>query len=76
MLSYILRVYGNKRDGNATKEIQIQSKKYRAIANIKLFGVQIHDMFGTHHTKMMFLRYDCGLRVVIHSANLIARDWD
>jgi tyrosyl-DNA phosphodiesterase-1 len=53
--------------------MQIQSNKYR---NIKLFGAQIHDMFGTHHTKMMFLRYDCGLRVVIHTANLIARDWD
>lgn len=48
-------------------------------------------MFGTHHryiiinvlyyyvgliSKMMFLLYKEGLRVVIHTANLIHKDWD
>ena len=48
-------------------------------------------MFGTHHryiiynvlyyyigviSKMMFLLYKEGLRVVIHTANLIDKDWD
>ncbi|KAK2541154.1 Tdp1 [Columba guinea] len=31
--------------------------------------------FGTHHTKMMLLLYEEGLRVVIHTSNLIAEDW-
>jgi len=68
----LLIVYGSKRDGIATKEMQNQTNKYPFI---KLFGAQIFDMFGTHHTKMMILRYDNGLRVCIHSANLIERDW-
>ncbi|CAI8048387.1 Tyrosyl-DNA phosphodiesterase 1 [Geodia barretti] len=33
-------------------------------------------MFGTHHSKMMLLAYREGLRVVIHTANLIPKDWD
>jgi tyrosyl-DNA phosphodiesterase-1 len=33
-------------------------------------------MFGTHHTKMMILfRHDDTTQVIIHTANLIARDW-
>jgi tyrosyl-DNA phosphodiesterase-1 len=31
--------------------------------------------YGTHHTKMMLLFYKDGLKVVIHTANLIPRDW-
>ncbi|KAG8126409.1 hypothetical protein E2320_021549 [Naja naja] len=31
--------------------------------------------FGTHHTKMMLLNYEEGLRVVIHTSNLIDDDW-
>ncbi|KAK2503474.1 hypothetical protein MC885_011121 [Smutsia gigantea] len=31
--------------------------------------------FGTHHTKMMLLLYEEGLRVVIHTSNLIHEDW-
>eukprot|EP00045_Choanoeca_perplexa_P014371 m.168753 g.168753 ORF g.168753 m.168753 type:complete len:529 (-) comp16656_c0_seq3:84-1670(-) len=31
--------------------------------------------YGTHHTKMMLLFYKQGLRVVVHTANLIHRDW-
>ena len=33
--------------------------------------------YGTHHTKMMLLVYeDGGLRVVVHTANLIPSDWE
>ncbi|XP_041353017.1 tyrosyl-DNA phosphodiesterase 1-like isoform X2 [Gigantopelta aegis] len=33
------------------------------------------EMYGTHHSKMMFLLYDNGMRVVIHTANLVEGDW-
>jgi tyrosyl-DNA phosphodiesterase 1 len=34
------------------------------------------EMFGTHHSKMMILiRHDDTAQVVIHTANMIARDW-
>ena len=33
--------------------------------------------YGTHHTKMMLLTYeDGGLRVVVHTANLVPGDWE
>ena len=31
--------------------------------------------FGTHHTKMMIMKYDEGIRIVIHTANLTSDDW-
>ena len=37
---------------------------------------RIEIPYGTHHTKMMMLLYNEGMRVVIHTANLIERDWD
>lgn len=34
------------------------------------------EMFGTHHSKMLILlRHDGTAQVVIHTANMIARDW-
>ncbi|KAG6554736.1 hypothetical protein Mapa_003755 [Marchantia paleacea] len=32
--------------------------------------------FGTHHSKAMLLVYGTGLRVVVHTANLIHGDWN
>jgi len=33
--------------------------------------------YGTHHTKMMLLTYeDGGVRVVVHTANLVPGDWE
>ncbi|AES78905.2 putative phosphodiesterase I [Medicago truncatula] len=32
--------------------------------------------FGTHHSKAMFLVYPRGVRVIIHTANLIYVDWN
>lgn len=32
-------------------------------------------MYGTHHTKMMILHYENGLRVIIHTSNLVEKDW-
>jgi tyrosyl-DNA phosphodiesterase-1 len=32
--------------------------------------------FGTHHSKAMLLVYPQGIRVVVHTANLIHVDWN
>uniref|UniRef100_A0A7I3ZYA7 PNK FHA domain-containing protein n=1 Tax=Physcomitrium patens TaxID=3218 RepID=A0A7I3ZYA7_PHYPA len=32
--------------------------------------------YGTHHTKAMFLLYPTGIRIVVHTANLIYIDWN
>lgn len=53
-------------------ELQEETKKYK---NIELAFARLMDAFGTHHTKMMFLRYTDSLRVVILTANMIERDW-
>ncbi|KAK3850056.1 hypothetical protein Pcinc_043216 [Petrolisthes cinctipes] len=37
--------------------------------------VNIPFQYGTHHTKMMLLQYKDGLRVVVHTANLVPDDW-
>lgn len=42
---------------------------------IELCPARLTIPFGTHHTKMMFLLYETGLRIVIHTANLILQDW-
>lgn len=42
--------------------------------NIKTCKVDLPP-YGTHHTKMMLLRYHEGLRIVIHTCNLVAKDW-
>ncbi|XP_068238033.1 probable tyrosyl-DNA phosphodiesterase [Palaemon carinicauda] len=38
--------------------------------------VNLPFQYGTHHTKMMLLQYTNGLRVVIHTANLVPDDWE
>ncbi|XP_033639145.1 tyrosyl-DNA phosphodiesterase 1-like [Asterias rubens] len=43
--------------------------------NIKLCQAKLDIMYGTHHTKMMLLLYTNGMRVVIHTANIINQDW-
>lgn len=63
-------VHQNKPDTNA---YLVQDTK--VYPQIKLIRAPLPDAYGTHHTKMMFLRYTDGFRVVIHTANLIERDW-
>ncbi|KAL5385615.1 hypothetical protein DPSP01_004728 [Paraphaeosphaeria sporulosa] len=44
--------------------------------NIQLIPAYMPDPFGTHHTKMIILfRHDDFAQVVIHTANMIERDW-
>ncbi|EXF78064.1 tyrosyl-DNA phosphodiesterase [Colletotrichum fioriniae PJ7] len=47
-----------------------------AYPNVELHGAFMPEMFGTHHTKMMVLtRHDDSAQVIIHTANMIAKDW-
>ncbi|RCI09508.1 hypothetical protein L249_4087 [Ophiocordyceps polyrhachis-furcata BCC 54312] len=44
--------------------------------NVRLHVAPMPEMFGTHHSKMMVLfRRDDTAQVVIHTANMIAKDW-
>ncbi|XP_076777540.1 tyrosyl-DNA phosphodiesterase 1 isoform X2 [Arvicanthis niloticus] len=66
----ILLVHGDKREAKA--DLHAQAKPY---ANISFCQAKLDIAFGTHHTKMMLLLYEEGLRVVIHTSNLIREDW-
>lgn len=53
--------------------LQEQAGSYK---NVTLHCAFMPEMFGTHHSKMMILiRHDDTAQVVIHTANMIARDW-
>ena len=52
--------------------IEAEAMKY---TNIDLVHAKLPIPYGTHHTKMMFLLYSNGFKVVIHTANLIESDW-
>ncbi|XP_064403592.1 tyrosyl-DNA phosphodiesterase 1-like isoform X2 [Halichondria panicea] len=67
----MLIVYGDQRE--TTLQLRRDAKLF---PNITLFPARLEIMFGTHHSKMMFLRYKSGMRVIVHTANLIAKDWD
>ncbi|RYP48901.1 hypothetical protein DL768_005263 [Monosporascus sp. mg162] len=44
--------------------------------NVKLHTAFMPEMFGTHHSKMLILiRHDDTAQVIIHTANMIAKDW-
>lgn len=45
--------------------------------NLKLIEAYIPDMYGSHHTKAMLLFFKSGTcRVVIHTSNMLERDWN
>ncbi|VTJ64807.1 Hypothetical predicted protein [Marmota monax] len=66
----ILLVHGDKREAKA--HLHAQAKPYE---NVSFCQAKLDIAFGTHHTKMMLLLYEEGLRVVIHTSNLIHEDW-
>lgn len=52
---------------------QEQAKAYK---NVTLHCAFMPEIFGTHHSKMLILvRHDDTAQVIIHTANMIARDW-
>ncbi|KAK4178177.1 putative tyrosyl-DNA phosphodiesterase [Triangularia setosa] len=45
-------------------------------SNVTLHAAFLPEMFGTHHSKMfILLRHDDTAQIIIHTANLIIRDW-
>ena len=45
--------------------------------NVRSVTAYMPDPFGTHHTKMMVVfRYDDLAQVIIHTANMIPKDWN
>ncbi|KAI9106231.1 tyrosyl-DNA phosphodiesterase 1-like protein [Phlyctochytrium arcticum] len=59
---------GSSRDG-----LRNEAKEF---PNVKIITPDLPIPFGTHHTKAMILFYKNGtLRVIIHTANMISRDW-
>uniref|UniRef100_A0A8C6V650 Tyrosyl-DNA phosphodiesterase 1 n=1 Tax=Naja naja TaxID=35670 RepID=A0A8C6V650_NAJNA len=66
----LLIVHGEKRESKAV--LHEDAHPYK---NVRLCQAKLDIAFGTHHTKMMLLNYEEGLRVVIHTSNLIDDDW-
>ncbi|KAG9481782.1 hypothetical protein GDO78_010809 [Eleutherodactylus coqui] len=66
----LLIVHGEKRESKT--RLHEAAHPYE---NIQLCQARLDMAFGTHHTKMMLLLYEEGLRVVIHTSNLIHDDW-
>ncbi|XP_065882346.1 tyrosyl-DNA phosphodiesterase 1-like [Dysidea avara] len=66
----LLLVHGDQRE--ALAKLRCEADPF---PQVKLMQARLEIMYGTHHSKMMLLAYEDGLRVVIHTANLIARDW-
>ncbi|KAG8189466.1 hypothetical protein JTE90_018119 [Oedothorax gibbosus] len=64
-------VHGEKRENKN----QLESSGSR-FHNITFCKAKLEIPFGTHHTKMMFLLYKEGFRIVIHTSNIIENDWD
>lgn len=54
---------------------QCVDDSYRPPENVSVHTVRMPFAFGVHHTKLMVLQYTEGLRVVVHTANLIEPDW-
>ncbi|CAL1541640.1 unnamed protein product [Lymnaea stagnalis] len=66
----LLLVHGEQ--GRQELDIKAEADPF---SNVSLCRAPLDIPYGTHHTKMMFLLYETGLRVVIHTANLISNDW-
>ncbi|XP_010240926.1 PREDICTED: tyrosyl-DNA phosphodiesterase 1 isoform X2 [Nelumbo nucifera] len=54
----------------------VDHMKRKKPPNWSLHKPSLPISFGTHHSKAMFLVYPRGVRIVIHTANLIYVDWN
>jgi tyrosyl-DNA phosphodiesterase-1 len=62
-----------KSDDACRLRLQEQAQVY---SNVQLIAAHMPEPFGTHHSKMMVvLRHDDAAQVVIHTANMIPKDW-
>jgi tyrosyl-DNA phosphodiesterase-1 len=72
-LQYISKLYSNI---NFVKvKFHFTDNLFYRINNDLGIKAKLDSSYGTHHTKMMLLLYKSGMRVVIHTANLIEHDW-
>ncbi|KAJ8901520.1 hypothetical protein NDN08_007364 [Rhodosorus marinus] len=44
-------------------------------SRIKMHKPFLPIPYGTHHTKLILFFYEQGLRVIVHTANMVASDW-
>ncbi|KAI1360487.1 tyrosyl-DNA phosphodiesterase [Xylaria arbuscula] len=62
-----------KREDSNRLMLQDQAGRHK---NATLHTAYMPEMFGTHHSKMLVLfRHDDTAQVIIHTANMIAKDW-
>lgn len=62
-----------KRDDLNRLSLERQASQYE---NVALHAAYMPEMFGTHHSKMLVLfRHDDTAQVIIHTANMISKDW-
>lgn len=66
----LLVVHGEQREAKRQLEASAAGFQHVSFAQAKL-----EIVYGTHHTKMMLLLYKDGLRVIIHTANMVPSDW-
>ncbi|KAF1913188.1 tyrosyl-DNA phosphodiesterase I [Ampelomyces quisqualis] len=66
-------VHGFWKKEDANRIALLATERY---TNIELISAYIPDPFGTHHSKMLVLfRHDDQAQVIIHTANMISKDW-
>ncbi|KAM0283114.1 hypothetical protein ACHAQH_002718 [Verticillium albo-atrum] len=69
---HVVHGFWKREDGN---RVALQEEA-AAWKNVELHVAPMPEMFGTHHTKMMVLfRHDDTAQVIVHTANMIAKDW-
>ncbi|KAF1361062.1 phospholipase D/nuclease [Lizonia empirigonia] len=62
-----------KRDDERRIHLMETAERY---SNMELINAYLPDPFGTHHSKMLVLfRHDGCAQVIIHTANMISKDW-
>ncbi|XP_059623908.1 tyrosyl-DNA phosphodiesterase 1 [Cornus florida] len=66
---HVLVIHG---EGDGTLEYMKRNKP----ANWILHKPPLPISYGTHHSKAMFLVYPRGVRIIVHTANLIHVDWN
>ncbi|KAK4142415.1 tyrosyl-DNA phosphodiesterase I [Dichotomopilus funicola] len=69
---HVVHGFWKKEDAHRLELEEVGSR----FPNVKLCNAFMPEMFGTHHTKMMVLfRHDETAQIIIHTANMIVRDW-
>ncbi|CDW54732.1 tyrosyl DNA phosphodiesterase 1 [Trichuris trichiura] len=60
------------RNSSSWEELKAVAKQS---PNVQLVDAPLPIPYGSHHSKMILLKYSSGVQVVIHTANLIDGDW-